>query len=120
MRLIVGVDGTEQGMEALEEALERAAEADHELTVATFSRGGESVGSVEEAVTNRLAKRSVDADVERIEDDPAATLVELTELEEYDQLFLPGGHRSPLGKIKLDATLEFVLLNAQTTVTLVR
>ena len=47
-------------------------------------------------------------------------LLELADDGGYDRIVLPGGRRSPLGKIQLGSTLEFVLLNAQTTVTLVR
>jgi nucleotide-binding universal stress UspA family protein len=53
-------------------------------------------------------------------EDPAGRLVELAETEGFDRIAIPGGERSPLGKIQLDSVAEFVLLNATTTVTLIR
>ena len=38
----------------------------------------------------------------------------------FDRIVLGGGERSTLGKIQLGSIVEFVLLNAQTPVTLVR
>ncbi len=44
----------------------------------------------------------------------------IAESEEFDRIVLGGGGRSPLGKIQLGPIVEFVLLNAQTPVTLIR
>jgi nucleotide-binding universal stress UspA family protein len=52
--------------------------------------------------------------------DSADEPVELADSEGFDRLVIPGGKRSPLGKIRLDDLIEFVLLNAETTVTLHR
>lgn len=120
MKLIVAVDGTDEGMAALETAIERALAAGDDLTVATFTEGAREIEAIEDHVRDLLAGNSIDADIERIDDDPATRLVELSEVGDYDQILLPGGHKSPLGKIKIGNTIEFVLLNARTTVTLVR
>lgn len=120
MELIVAVNDTDEGMEALETAIERALAAGDNLTVATFTEGAREIEKLEERVRGILEEHSLDADIERIDDDPASSLVELTEIGNYDQILLPGGKKSPLGKIKIDNTIEFVLLNARTSVTLVR
>lgn len=120
MRLIVGVDGTPQGMNALAEAVTRAREAGDELTVAVYSEGDDPLAEIEGEVRDYLETVEFEADVERIENEPGSRLVELAEIEGFDQIVLSGGKRSPLGKIKISGTLEFVLLNARTTVKLVR
>jgi len=51
---------------------------------------------------------------------PGSRLVELAEREGADRIVLGGGETSPLGKVQLGSVAEFVLLNAKTTVTLVR
>lgn len=120
MRLIVGVDGSRQGMRALEQAVERARESGDELTVAIYSDDETPLETVETDVRDFLETVDFDAEIQRLDSDPGSRLVELAELEEYDQIVLPGGKQSPLGKIKITGTLEFVLLNARTSVTLVR
>lgn len=120
MRLIVGVDGTDKGMDAFEEAIEQADDAEA-LTVAIYSASEDTATeTVEEMVRSHLEEYSIGAEIEVLENDPGSQLVELADLGEYDQIFLPGGRESPLGKITLDSTIEFVLLNARTSVTLIR
>ena len=120
MRLIVGVDGTPHGMIALDEAVTRACEAGDELTVAIYSEEDVSLDEIEAEVRDYLETVDFEAGIERLEADPGSNLVELAELEGFDRIVLSGGITSPLGKIKITGTLEFVLLNARTTVTLVR
>ena len=55
-----------------------------------------------------------------VEGDPGAMLVEIADGEGYDQIVLGGGERSPMGKIRVGQVAEFVVLNAETSVTLVR
>lgn len=120
MRVLIGIEDTDGGMQALDEAAERARQAGDELTVAVYTVGDESLTATTAAVRDRTERLGVDVDVVEIEDDPGSKLVEIAEREEYDQIVLSGGERSPLGKLKLDSVHEFVLLNAQTTVKLVR
>lgn len=120
MRLIVGVDDSDHGIQTLEEAIERARAAGDEVTVAVYSERDTDLSDLEQTVSDKLAASSFDADIVRLEGNPGSELLELAEHGEYDQILLSGGRRSPLGKIKLSSTIEFVLLNAQTTVTLVR
>ncbi|PSP29398.1 universal stress protein [Halobacteriales archaeon QH_2_65_14] len=119
MQIIVGVDGSEGGMQTLEEAVARAQAADDDLTVAVYSPEG-SAADVEAAVRNRLDALGFDARIQVLDGDPGARLVDVAQREEYDRIVLSGGHVSPLGKVQVDSVIEFVLLNAHTTVTLVR
>jgi len=120
MRVLVGVNGRDHAMNALDQTVERARAAGDEVTVGVYAPDDEGLDAVAARVRDRLTAHSFDASVELIETQPGSRLVELAETGGFDQIVLPGGHRSPLGKIQLDSTIEFVLLNARTTVTLVR
>lgn len=121
MHVLLGVEGSDESDRALESVLERAAEAGDEIAVAVFALGDQSLDAVESSVRERLADARVDWSIERIDDDhPASALVELAEAGPYDQLAIGGGQQSPMGKIELGTTTEFVLLNAQITVRLER
>ncbi len=120
MQLIVGVDGSDFGLRALEESIERAQELGGDVTVALYSDGEKSLDEIESLVSQELSAFDVTVTVIRLEDEPGSQLVDIAERDGYDRIVLPGGRRSPLGKINLSNTIEFVLLNAQTTVTLVR
>jgi len=120
MRVLVGVDGRDHAMSALDRTIRRAREAGDEVTVGIYAAEGGPLDHLEQRVRDRLDTQSFDASVERIETQPGSRLVELAEGGAFDRIVLPGGHRSPLGKIQLDSTTEFVLLNARTTVTLIR
>jgi nucleotide-binding universal stress UspA family protein len=109
----------ESSLDALETALERAVETGDDLTVAVFGDAADRERLARQA-TERLAAADLAADVRELDSDPAAHLVELAEREGVDRIALPGGQRSPLGKIQLDSVVEFVLLNATMTVTLIR
>jgi nucleotide-binding universal stress UspA family protein len=119
MRLIVGVDGSDESLAALETVLSRARAHDDEVTAAIYSPDGE-LSDVESSVRTRLDQLAFDGNIELIEGNPGGRLVELADRGEYDRIVLSGGQRSPLGKIQLDSVVEFVLLNAHTTVTLIR
>ena len=69
MRVLVGVDDSDRGLEALDEAIREAGEAGVALTVLTYS--GEN-GTVEQDVRDRLAGADIEATVERAEGDPGA------------------------------------------------
>lgn len=116
MRSLVAVNGTEAAMETLGTAVERSRTGE-ELTVAVY---GEAVEATERRVRDRLTAVDADIRVERLEGDPGATLVERAERRGYDRIVLPGGPSTPLEKVQVGTTAEFVLTNARTTVTLVR
>lgn len=119
MRLIVGVDGSENALAGLEDVLTRAKEVGDEVTVAVYE-GEAPLAETEARVRDRLDTLQFDAAIETIEGDPGGRLVELAERDGYDRIVLSGGQTSPLGKIQLDSVIEFVLLNSHTTVTLIR
>jgi nucleotide-binding universal stress UspA family protein len=119
MRLIVGVDGSETALAGLEEVVSRARQTGDEVTVAVYSHD-DDLASAEAAVREKLDNLDFDARVEQIADEPGGQLVQLAETDDYDRIVLSGGQTSPLGKIQLDSVIEFVLLNAHTTVTLIR
>lgn len=121
MKLLVGIDRADRADAVLEAATERAVAAGDELTVAVVeTNDGPSIDRLEQAVDDSLTQRSFDAEVRALTGHAGSQLCELAEREQYDRLVIDGGHRSPLGKIQLTNIVEFVLLNATTTVTLVR
>jgi nucleotide-binding universal stress UspA family protein len=120
MRVLVGIDGSDHSIHALDSVAERASEAGDEVTVAVYAGANSTLQETEAAVRDQIETLGFECPIERIESDPGTRLVELAERDNYDQIVLSGGKRSPLGKIKLDDIHEFVLLNARTTVKLVR
>lgn len=122
MRVLLGVGGTEDSIRALDRTIDRAREAGDDLVVAIVENpnSDRSVTAVLDIVTQRLAAADIDADVRRLSGDAGGALVELAARGEYDELVLGGGQRSPMGKLTVGPIAEFVLLNGDVTVTLVR
>ncbi|MFB6192197.1 MAG: universal stress protein [Haloarculaceae archaeon] len=124
MRLLLGIGGGDDSMRALEATVERARETGDELTVAVIENpdAARSTDELVERARARLDEAGVSAEIRTLEagDQPGASLVELAETGGFDRLVLGGGEASPLGKIRLGPITEFVVLNATTTVTLVR
>jgi len=122
MKLLLGIGGSDDSLAALDRTIARAVAGGDDLTVAVLGnpdseRSSEAVvGHVED----RLARAEIDASVRRVEGDPGGRLVELAESEGFERIVLGGGQRSPMGKINLGSIAEFVILNATTSVTLVR
>lgn len=120
MHVLLGLGPGDLWNRALEETVTRAREAGDDLTVAVFGEQSERE-EITERARERLRESDFAVDVRQIEAErPGSALVDLAEQEQYDRLVIPGGQRSPLGKIQFDDVTEFVLLNAATTVTLVR
>ncbi|PSP44160.1 universal stress protein [Halobacteriales archaeon QH_10_70_21] len=122
MDLLLGIGDSEDSFRALEETIERAREAGDTLTIAIVEDPDSETGTgdVESRVDEALAEASVEAEVKTLTGHPGSQLLELAEREGYDRIVLGGGETSPLGKVQLGSVAEFVLLNARTTVTLVR
>lgn len=122
MHVLLGVGGSELSFLALEETIARAREAGDEVTVAIFAN--EEVGAdreeIEAEVRTTLDEESFEATIQHIEGNPGSELTSLADRESYDRIVLGSGERSTLGKIQLGSIAEFVLLNAQTPVTLIR
>lgn len=121
MKVLLGMGGRADGFEALEATLARTREAGDDLTVAILDTSTDhDVDEVASDVRERVAESDVDAEVRTLPGHPGSELSELAEREGFDRIVLGGGQRSPLGKIDLGEVAEFVLLNADVTVTLIR
>ncbi len=123
MKLLLGLAGTDESERALAEVIERAAAVGDDLTVAVVEREGVSDTdreAIRDLAVERCEAAGLEADVRVLSGPPGSQLVELAERESFDRLIIGGGTESPMGKIRLGPVTEFVLLNAQVTVTLVR
>jgi nucleotide-binding universal stress UspA family protein len=121
MHVLLGVGGDDRSARALEETVQRVRAAGDDLTVAIYSDAdGLTLSDVEAQIRDQLDDLGFEATIRQLDGNPGSSLVALAENEQVDRVALAGGHRSPLGKIQLDPVSEFVLLNANTTVTLVR
>jgi nucleotide-binding universal stress UspA family protein len=122
MRVLLGIGGSEDSFRALEKAVERAKEAGDELTIAIVENPDSAPApeEVEARVDEELAVADFEAEVRTLAGHPGSQLLELAEREGFDRIVLGGGETSPLGKVQLGSISEFVLLNARTTVTLIR
>lgn len=130
MRVLLGVGGSEDADAALATVVERTRETGDELTVAVVDDPASEAtpDEVEAHVRETVADAGLpladdDGDgvvVRRLEGEPGPQLVTLAERDGFDRLVVGGGSRSPMGKIQLGELVEYVLLNARVTVTLVR
>ncbi|MEA5385795.1 universal stress protein [Haloarculaceae archaeon H-GB2-1] len=91
MYVLVGVDGTDASLTALEQALERAREAGDDLTVAVLVDADAAGDSLASTVRSTVDDSSVDASVTDVNGTPASSLVELADREGYDRLVIAGG-----------------------------
>lgn len=122
MKLLLGLGGGDDSSRALEATVERVRETGDDLTVAVIDDSDAETDreAVAERARERLAAAGVDGDVRLLAGDPGGALVDLAESEGFDRIVLGGGETSPLGKVRLGTVREFVVLNANVTVTLVR
>jgi len=122
MKVLLGIGGSEDSLDALDRTVRRAREAGDDVTVAVVENP-ESDRDPEEvmaAVRQTLEDGDLNADVRRVSGDPGSSIVDIAEREDFDEIVLGGGTQSPMGKIRLGHIAEFVLLNSHVTVTLVR
>lgn len=122
MKVLLGIGGTDDSLDALERTVERAVQANDELTVAILENpeSPRDADEVEAYAREVLSTAGLDADIRHVTGDPGSELVRIAEEENFDQIALGGGERSPMGKIRLGHVAEFVLLNSRVSVTLVR
>jgi nucleotide-binding universal stress UspA family protein len=122
MKILLGIVSETDYAEALERTVDRADIAGDDLTVALVDDllSADTRSSVEGTIERLLDEADVDVEVRHVEGDPGSRLVEIAETEGFDRIVLGGGQTSPMGKIKISTTAEFVLLNSHTSVTLVR
>jgi nucleotide-binding universal stress UspA family protein len=122
MKVLLGIGGGDDSRRALERTVHRAAEAGDDLTVAILddSDTDPTAAALEREVESALDAAGLDAEVRHLAGDPGSELVTTAEREGFDRIALGGGTTSPMGKIQLGSTAEFVLLNSRVTVSLVR
>lgn len=122
MKTLLGIGGSDDSLYALEAAIERAKEASDDLTIAIVENPEASLtqSEVRDRVSGALSDAGFDAEITVLSGHPGSKLVELAERDSFDRIALGGGETSPLGKVQLGEISEFVILNAQTTVTLIR
>lgn len=120
MRVVLGVGGAEDSFLALEETVRRTATTGDALTIAILVELATDPDRLERDISEILEPHDLRADIIRIEGDPGPRLTEYADSENFDRIVLGGGRRSPMGKITPGEVAEFVILNAATSVTLVR
>jgi nucleotide-binding universal stress UspA family protein len=122
MKTLLGIGGSEDSLYALEKSIDRAKQAGDELTIAIVENPDSSMTQAEirDRATEALAAADFEAEIETVSGHPGSQLIELAERGSFDRIVLGGGETSPLGKVQLGSIAEFVLLNARTTVTLIR
>ncbi|AUX08437.1 universal stress protein UspA [Halalkaliarchaeum desulfuricum] len=123
MRILLGLGTGDDSIHTLERIARRATAAGDEVSIVVGGPGPvTSIEELEERVRAELSGLDVDAEIRTLgaDEDLGGYLVETAEREGFDRIVLEGGARSPMGKIQLSSTAEFVLLNATTSVTLVR
>ena len=122
MKVLLGIGGSEDSIRALERVVERAVEAGDDLTVAIVEnpRSDRARAEIQERVEEVLSEAGLSAPVRHVEGHPGSELVDIAEREAFDEIALGGGQTSPMGKINVGSIAEFVLLNAQVSVRLVR
>lgn len=123
MHVVLGIGGAADAMVALRETLVRTETTGDSLTIAILENPAtdRTPAEIERTVEEAIASHDVDpTEIVRLDGDPGPAIVEFAESGEYDRIVLGGGKRSPMGKIALGQVAEFVLLNADTSVTLIR
>jgi nucleotide-binding universal stress UspA family protein len=122
MRVLVGVNGSPDSIQALEKSVRRAAMFDENVTIAILDtpETDKSRGEIKNEVRSVIENEDITANITHLEGNPGSRLVEYAESEDFDHLIIGGGETSPMGKIQISSLAEFVLLNSHVTVTLVR
>ncbi|MFP4626253.1 MAG: universal stress protein [Natronomonas sp.] len=122
MKVLLGIGGSEDSIQALDRVIERTIEAGDDLTIAIVENpdSPRTPEEVRERALEALEDANLDANLEMLSGHPGSELLELAEREEFDRIVLGGGQTSPLGKVQLGSIAEFVILNARTSVTLIR
>ncbi|WP_254531699.1 universal stress protein [Natrinema gelatinilyticum] len=123
MNVLLGLGGSDESVKTLRQTIERTRDVGDDLTVVVVDKpeAKRSQDEMYRQTVDQLESVGLDdVTVETLDGDPGSALVDYAEQGEYDQLVIGGGTLSPMGKIQLGPITEFVLLNAPTTVKLVR
>lgn len=121
MDVLVGIGSPDESVAALERTARQAAATGDSVTVAIVGDHPTEARERLETESSSVADDAgIDVSIRHLDGDPGSQLVDVAEAEGFDELVIGGGSESPMGKITIGSTAEFVLLNAHTTVTLVR
>lgn len=122
MKVLLGIGGSDDSIRALERVVDRTSRVGDDLTVAIVDnpRSERSRDEIESRVRAVLDGAGIDSPVRHLEGDPGSQLVDIAETEGFDEIALGGGETSPMGKINVGSIAEFVVLNAHTSVRLIR
>lgn len=122
MKTLLGIGGSEDSLYAVKKAIRRAKQAGDDLTIAIVENpeAEPTQTEIRDRIAEELSAAEFDAEITTLSGHPGSELVDLAERGSFDRIVLGGGETSPLGKVKLGEIAEFVLLNARTTVTLIR
>lgn len=122
MKILLGISGEEDEFAALSKLLSEDTIHWDSLTVAILDSDNTALSP--DTITNRIDEMLETTDTSvtttRLPGDPGSTLIEHAETQDFDAIAIGGGERSPLGKLTLNQTAEFVVLNSKITVLLVR
>lgn len=122
-KVLVALEAHGDAPGVLERALRHVVHRDDELTVVLLPRpgeGGDEPAALPDAVREVLSRYGHPAEIRRLSGSLPGALVEMAEAGGFDELVLGGGRRSPTGKMRLGRAAEFAVVNARTTVVLVR
>ena len=122
MKVLLGVGGSPDSLTALSQVVERASAVGDELTVAVLDNPETDVDidDITDRVRAELDRVGADADIRTVTGDPGSRLVQIAEAEDFEAIALGGGEQTPMGKISVGSIAEFVVLNARTSVFLIR
>lgn len=122
MKVLLGIGGSDDSIRALERVVDRTIAAGDDLTVAIVEnpRSDRSREEIEGRVEAVFDDAGIEVPVRHVEGHAGSELVDIAEREGFDEIALGGGQTSPMGKINVGSIAEFVLLNAQVSVRLVR
>lgn len=122
MKVLLGLDGTENSLEVLSRTIERTNEAGDDLTVAILGHFEHKLDPEElyRRARDAIQDSDIEAPVRRISGDPGSRLVDIAETEDFDAIALNAGQQTLTGKFTPARVIEFVILNASVSVILVR
>ena len=122
MDVVLGLGNAPDSGQALEETVSRTAKTGDALTIAILCdrTGTDPPQELRERVEETLDEYAIESRIVELEGEPGPALTTYAETEGFDRIVIGGGNRSPMGKIALGEVTEFVVLNADTSVTLIR
>lgn len=122
MEILLGISGEDDEFLALSKLLSEETINWDSLTIAILDSDNNTTTT--ETITTRvnelLETTNRPVTTTQLPGDPGSQLVEHAETNDFDAIAIGGGERSPLGKLTLNQTAEFVVLNSKITVLLVR